>query len=203
MGKPGQETEVKLYVNDLERVRKRLQTLDAHLVQPRTFEVNLRFDLPDESLRREGKILRLRQDQEARLTYKGPSDTSQGVLRRMEQEVSVSDFETARNILHALGYTVSATYEKYRTTFEIAGLFIMLDELPYGDFVEIEGTDTADIQDACLNLGLDFRAAIPASYLALFERLCAEKNLDPTQLTFSSLTELQPTPELLKVQPAD
>jgi len=30
-------------------------------------------------------------------------------------------------------------YEKYRTTFTIGSLEVVLDELPYGNFVEIEG----------------------------------------------------------------
>ncbi|GAB4504027.1 MAG: class IV adenylate cyclase [Anaerolineales bacterium] len=182
-----QETEIKFYVNDLERVEKRLRALGARLVQPRVHETNLRFDLPDGDLRAAGRVLRLRMDTQARLTYKGPSNRQDGVLRRIEYETQVGDFETAQRILHALGYVVSATYEKFRATYEWEGLHVMLDELPYGDFVEIEGPDGERLRAVSCVLGLDFSAAIPASYLALFEGLCQKHGLDPSQLTFDAV----------------
>ena len=45
-----QETEAKFFVLDLDGIRMRLQTLEAHLIQPRVLETNIRFDLPDSSL---------------------------------------------------------------------------------------------------------------------------------------------------------
>jgi len=205
----GQETEVKFYVNDLGQVEERLRGLGAHLLQPRVHETNLRFDLPDGGLRAAGRVLRLRMDTQARLTYKGPSERLDGVLSRAEYETEVGDFETAQHILHALGYVVSATYEKFRATYEWEGLHIMLDELPYGDFVEIEGPDADSLQTASRALGLDFSAAIPASYLALFEGLCQKHGLDPSRLTFEAVQKGSVsaqdlcTPFLETVRPAD
>ncbi len=90
----GQETEVKFYVRKIKRVEKRLQALGARLIQPRVYEVNLRFDRPDGSLQREEKVLRLRQDAQARLTYKGPSQQTADVLIRQEIEITVDNFES-------------------------------------------------------------------------------------------------------------
>ncbi|MBN1451848.1 MAG: class IV adenylate cyclase [Anaerolineales bacterium] len=199
----GQETEVKFYVKDLKRVEERLRALGARSIQARVYEVNLRYDLPDSSLRQGGKVLRLRQDERVRLTYKGPSQRSDGVLSRAEFETALDDFESGRNILEALGYIPVATYEKHRSTYELGELHIMLDELPYGDFVEIEGPDAPALQKASKELELDFSAAIPASYLALFEGLCQRRGLDPAQLTFAALEGLQVEPEELSVRPAD
>lgn len=67
------ETEIKFYVRNLKAVAARLENLSAQLIQPRVLETNLRFDLPDGSLRQQARVLRLRQDTAARLTYKGPS----------------------------------------------------------------------------------------------------------------------------------
>ncbi len=204
-----QEIEVKFYVKDLKRVEKRLRALGARLLQPRVHETNLRFDLPDGSLRTAGKVLRLRMDTQARLTYKGASLRLDGVLSRAEFETQVENFETAQNILHALGYVVSATYEKYRTTYEWEGVHVMLDELPYGDFVEIEGSNVERLQIVSHALELDFDAAIPASYLALFEGLCQKRNLDPTRLTFEAVEKGSISaqdlgaPFLESVRPAD
>jgi len=69
----GQETEVKFFVRDLKRIEMRLQELEAHLIQPRVHEVNLRFDNEQGDLRKTFKVLRLRQDTEAKFTFKGPS----------------------------------------------------------------------------------------------------------------------------------
>ena len=199
----GQETEVKFYVRQIKRVEGRLQALGARLIQARVHEVNLRFDLPDGSLRREEKVLRLRQDTQTRLAYKGPSQQTDGVLSRVEFETAVDDFEAARDLLEALGYSVVATYEKYRSTYELGALHIMLDELPYGDFVEIEGPDVTALQKVSEELGLDFSTAIPANYLILFERLCQVRELNPTQLTFPALEGMKIKAEELFVRPAD
>ena len=199
----GQETEVKFYVNDLKGVEERIQRLGALLIQPRTIESNLRFDLPDGSFRREGKVLRLRQDEEARITYKGAGLLSENVLSRPEFETTLGDFETGRKILESLGYVLVANYEKYRSTYELDNLHIMLDELPYGDFVEIEGPDEITLQIASSQFGLDFNAGIPMSYLKLFEAYCQNRELDPSQLTFSALKGTNISAEDLSVRAAD
>src|SRR3990172_1232689 len=135
----GTELEIKLYLNDLPAFRQRLEALGAKLVQLRVHEVNLRFDTPEGSLTRSLQVLRLRQDTAARLTYKGPGEDTGGVRARRELEFTVSDFEAARALLEALGYQVSLMYEKYRTTYDLDGVYVTLDEMPYGDFAEIEG----------------------------------------------------------------
>src|SRR5215510_12876715 len=99
-----QEIEAKFYVQDLKRIEARLQNLEARLIQPRILETNLRFDLPDSRLRSKGQVLRLRQDSEARLTYKDSGTSEQGVVNRREIEFTVEDFEKAKLLLEALGY---------------------------------------------------------------------------------------------------
>src|SRR5436190_9848517 len=99
-----QEIEAKFYVQDLKRIESRIQDLDARLIQPRVLETNLRFDLPDGGLRSKGQVLRLRQDTEAKLTYKDAGKSEQGVVNRTEIEFAVEDFNKARLLLEALGY---------------------------------------------------------------------------------------------------
>lgn len=209
MGNTNQETEAKFYVHDLDRIRARLHELQARLIQPRVLETNIRFDLPDASLRSERRVLRLRRDTEVRLTYKDPSQNEQGVLSRREIEFIVEDFDKAKQFLEALGYQPVFFYEKYRMTYELAqtsGVFtqIMLDELPYGNFIEIEGDTVEQIQEISKKLNLTWDAAIAKSYNALFERLCATRSdLDSTQLTFAALNGLTIKAQELSVQAAD
>jgi len=198
-----EEIEIKLYVRDLARVEQSLRDAGALLIEPRAHEFNLRFDLPDGSLRSGHRVLRLRQSGDARLTYKGPDTSRDGVKARSEIEFTVGDFETARKFLEALGYVETAAYEKYRATYELGAERVMLDELPYGNFVEIEGTDASSIRALAARLKLNAAAAIPAGYLSLFESLCAEQNLAPARLTFDALRHLRVTPEMLHVRPAE
>jgi adenylate cyclase class 2 len=198
-----QEIEAKFYVQDLKRIESRIQQLDARLIQPRVLETNLRFDLPDGGLRSKGQVLRLRQDTEARLTYKGSGKSQQGIVNRTEIEFTVEDFEKAKLFLEALGYQQILQYDKYRTTYELGTCHIMLDELPYGNFVEIEGEDRESIQTVAEKLSLHMQAAISESYSFLFEKVRQTLGLKFNDLTFANFTELQVTQEHLQVQPAD
>ena len=135
-----QETEAKFYVQDLSRIKTQLEQVNAHLIQVRVLETNIRFDLPGARLSAEGRVVRLRRDTQVRLTYKSAGNNDHGVLSREEIEFVVEDFEKAQRFLEALGYQKLFYYEKYRTTYELSETLVMLDELPYGTFVEIEGS---------------------------------------------------------------
>jgi len=197
-----QENEVKFYVLDLARLERTLRAQGARLIQARTHEVNLRFDTPSGVLQREGCVLRLRRGTATLLTYKSRSRLSNGMLTRREIEFAVSDFEAARQFLEALGYRVVFVYEKYRTTFGLANAYVMLDEMPYGSFVEIEGEAEA-LPPIASRLGLNWKAAIPLSYHALFERLQAARALACRELRFDNLAGMNVQPHHLGVQPAD
>ena len=181
-----QETEAKFYVRDLHRIQSQLEKLDAHLIQERVLETNIRFDLPGARLRAEGRVLRLRRDTDARLTYKSASIKEQGVLSREEIEFIVEDFEKAKRFLEALGYQKLVYYEKHRTTYELNKTHVMLDELPYGNFVEIEGETLEIIRNVAEELNLNWATAIGTSYNALFERVQRTLQLSFQDLSFAN-----------------
>lgn len=200
----GQETEVKFYVNDLSQVEMRLRELKAHLIQARVHEINLRFDTPNSDLRKELKVLRLRNDTEAKFTFKGPNDErNDGVLSRKEIEFTVSSFDAAKDFLEALGFTVIAFYEKYRTTYEVNDVHVMLDELPYGNFVEIEGENVNTLRTVAELLGLNWESAVNAGYLVLFDRIAMKYNLTAGQLSFEALKGLSIRGEDMSIVPAN
>jgi adenylate cyclase class 2 len=198
-----QELEVKFFVADLAAVEGRLQALEARLLQPRVYEVNLRFDTPDGELSKQFRVLRLRQDDAARLTYKGPGEYQEGVRLRQEIEFTVSDFGAAQRLLEALGYRVALMYEKYRATYELEGVHITLDTMPYGTFIEIEGPDPASIRHINELLGLDWDQRVPESYTSLFERLRDSLGLPFTDLSFANFAGLDISMEAINVKPAD
>ena len=203
MSDRGQEIEAKFYIADLDKISARLQHLQARLIQARLLETNLRFDLPDGGLRSKGQVLRLRRDTEARLTFKGPGQEQSGVLARQEIEFVVEDFERARQFLEALGYRETVIYEKYRTTYELDDALIMLDELPYGNFLEIEGEAAEQIRAVAKKLRLDRNAVIRTSYTALFKVAATTLHLTFRDLTFKNFEGIQVTSSDLLVRAAD
>ncbi|MEW5986385.1 MAG: class IV adenylate cyclase [Chloroflexota bacterium] len=182
-----QEAEVKFLLGDLPAFRERLLAAGATLHVPRVYERNVRFDDDQDNLRRQGKLLRLRQDNQAILTYKGvvadPSTTE--VKRREELEVVVSDFDTAVLILNRLGFTPRQVYEKYRETFRLGAVEVLLDEMPFGHFVELEGEE-AEIKVTATRLGLPWSGRILDNYLALMARLKDHYHLPFDDLTFAN-----------------
>lgn len=198
-----QEIEIKLHVSSLSGVENRLQELGARLVQPRTHEINLRFDTPNETLGCTSQVLRLRQDTAARLTYKGPGTMQDGVRTRQEIEFVVEDFNAARNLLEALGYQVKMLYEKYRTVYDLEAAHITLDEMPYGNFVEIEAPDVDRVQAMGRRLALDLQAAASESYVMIFDRLCLRLALPFRDLSFENFDGLEIDLGEMGIRPAD
>lgn len=198
-----EEAEVKFYIKDLKSLEARLRSLGAQLTQPRTFEQNLRFDTPDKELAKGSKVLRLRRDLQARLTFKGPSEDVDGVRVRKEIEFVLADFQAARQLLLELGYLVSMQYDKYRAVYDLLGVQISLDELPYGNFLEVEGPDPATIHTISTMLGLNWEARVPESYTVLFEQIQVRLQLNFNDLIFDNFANLDLKPSDLNVIPAD
>lgn len=180
------EIEVKIKVANFDTLRPLLDQVGAQLTDPRVYERNVRYENADQTLSSTGRVVRLRQDTRTRLTYKEPSDqVAQAVKVRTELEVTVSDFATMNAILGKLGYTSAWIYEKYRTTYHLYGAEVVLDELPYGNFIEIEGEPTA-IEQAIVALSLTDQPRIPGGYSDLFAQLKTQIGLPFNDLTFDN-----------------
>jgi adenylate cyclase class 2 len=184
------ETEIKLYVPDLAQVESGLLRLGAALVTPRSYERNIRYDKPDKSLSERGLVLRLREDNRIRLTYKEPiSHDDDGITSRFEAEVDLSDLDTMHLILGRLGFVPYVVYEKYRTTYHYQDAEIVLDEMPYGNFVEIEGK-TESIQAMITALNLQDAPRLKGNYLSIFDGIKAALQLEFNDLTFENFDGL-------------
>jgi adenylate cyclase class 2 len=198
-----QEIEVKFYISNIDAIIEYLEGSGAKLIQPRTLETNLRFDTPERLLSNSYKVLRLRQDTKARLTYKGPARSLEGARVRQEIEFVVENFRSARLFLEALGYQIVMIYEKFRSSYELNSVEISIDEMPYGNFVEIEGPSVEEIQLVNQRLGLNWDAKIPSSYSVLFEQLKEKKTLLFRDMIFENFNSLVISADDLGVQPAD
>lgn len=188
-----QEIEVKFLLKDLTALIQKIDQLNLSCTQKRVHEFNLRYDLPDGRLVAKKQVLRLRQDTQALLTFKGPGVLDEGVLLRKEIEVSVSDFDTARRLLKALGYQVIMMYEKYRANYLMDGVILSVDETPFGLFIELEGESPAQVKSAASLLGLDWRQRINLSYSALLDQYNKNTKNVFRDLTFEAFEGLKVT----------
>lgn len=203
MSGSGHELEVKFLLSDLPALQVRLQSLGAVLVHERVHEINLRFDTPDRTLTETAQVLRLRQDHEARLTYKGPGVTEGGVRKRREIEFTVGDYQAAQDLFKALGYQVSVMYEKFRTSYEWDSVQIVLDEMPYGNFTEIEGADPERIRVVSDKLGLAWEKRVLDSYTLMFDKLRTDYGFTFRDLSFANFDGLDVDLSTLGISPAD
>ena len=186
-----EEIEVKFIVDDLPAMRQRVLAMGAQLKTPRLYEENLRFDTPEQRLARQGCLLRLRRDRRNLVTYKEPlaqRDPEFKVLH--EYEVEVSDFEQTIVLFEKLGFAPSQRFEKYRETFLYQGAEIVLDEVPFGTFMEIEGTRET-IRTIVMALGLDFNARLTCSYHDIFEAVRSTYQLPFQDMTFAAFQALK------------
>jgi adenylate cyclase class 2 len=185
-----EEIEVKFVIADLPALRQRLLTLGATLATPRTYEENVLFDTPDGQLTRQGRVLRVRRDRRNTITYKEPPIQPDPDFKVLDEyEVQVSDVAPAHAILVKLGFRPTLRYEKYRETFTYQGAEIVLDEVPFGVFMEIEAPRDV-IRSLAAALGLDFEARLVASYSEIFAAVCATYNLAITDMTFEAFRSL-------------
>ncbi len=193
------ETEIKLYAPDLNTIRARLETAGAVLRSGRTHEHNVWYENAEETLRSQQIVLRLRRDQRVRLTFKAPAEVAeQGRVRtRFEAEVEVNDFDTMDIILQRLGFHPSVIYEKFRTTYTLntsgGEVEIVLDEMPFGSFVEVEGAPAA-IEAALAALGLEHAPRILTNYMTLFEHVKSALGLHMHDLTFANFAGVHVPP---------
>lgn len=192
MNKNNLEIEAKLLVPDLSAVAHRLEKTRATLEKPRIFERNVRYENAKESLTQQDIVVRLRQDTRTRLTYKEPSDSDvgDGIRALFEAELEVSDFDTMELILGRLGYHPYLVYEKWRTTYALDDAEIVLDELPFGNFVEIEGAEKT-IHHLLAKLDLHSAPRFALSYTVLFDHVKEALQLDFRDLTFENFRAVE------------
>jgi adenylate cyclase class 2 len=180
------EHEIKVPVASLDAVRVRLEAAGAALREPETFEENWVLDDRDGGVRARGCLLRVRRwGARAFLTYKGEARFAGGVKTREELETEVADPEAVLQVFAALGFTPLRRYQKHREAWELAGVAVTLDRTPMGAFVELEGPPAA-IATAAAALAIDPAAAVPGSYLALWEAYRAAHPEAPADMVFET-----------------
>jgi adenylate cyclase class 2 len=218
----GNETEIKLKINDPRAFQRALKRLGARLATPdslRVREENILFDTADSHLAKAGQLLRIRTElrtkgkrhagQRVLLTFKRPIDESTNreaaVLHRSykvreELELELTDGATLSSIFSGLGLKGWFRYEKYRTTYKLGpgkawakGLLIEFDETPIGIFVELEGPEPA-IDRAAAEFGFSKRDYVVKNYLLLYLEECKRRGEPARDMVFAAAASGQKSP---------
>lgn len=154
------EIEGKWHLQNLterDNLKKLLKKLGGRLMGSHD-EINRLFDDATAKNERSGIVLRLRfinGGTRALLTFKGQVRCYEGVKERIEQELEANDGLVMEQIFRGLGFSMTIEYPKTRETWQFANAKVMLDELPFGYYCEIEGSP-ATIKEVADALGLDF-----------------------------------------------
>jgi adenylate cyclase class 2 len=160
------EKKYRLTRDERDRVLRRLQECGAEN-RGEEFEENTIYG--GGTLQRGTSALRLRRvGSKAVLTYKERLPRASAIKQQREEETAVDDPDATAAILDALGFTPVLVYEKRRQTWRLERVEVVIDELPFGLFMEIEG-DEKSIDAAERTLGIDGLPAEHATYPQLTE----------------------------------
>ena len=134
-------------------------------------------------LRQTASILRIRTTEQRNiLTFKRRVEGQFDVKKQIEHETEVSDTDALKSIVAELGLKPAIVYEKNRDTWNFRSVELVIDELPFGLFMEIEGSVTG-IKEAEMLLGLDDLETEHETYPRLTARL-GVKNGDVVEARF-------------------
>ena len=180
------EIEIKLRLRgELTDARRKLRQAGFHIHKRRVFESNILFDNVKRSLRKHGKLLRVRcVDHYGLLTVKGPAEQGR-YKKRWELETDLRDSDAMEAILGHIGYHPVFRYEKFRTEYRTGrgpGK-ALLDETPIGNFLELEGSP-GWIDRTARRLGFSSADYISRSYGYLYLAFCRERRIRPKNMTF-------------------
>ncbi len=185
------EIEIKLEVQNLREIRRRVRAAGFRVTQPRYFESNTLFDFPDLRLWKGRCLLRLRRAGKTwLLTFKGAPAPSRRYKVRKEIETRLEDGGGAEQILRTLDLAPVYRYEKFRTIYSPGGRrpgtgqgILVCDETPIGTFLEVEGPP-AWIDKVARKLGFGVRDYITASYASLHRQRCLSRGEKPGDMVF-------------------
>lgn len=161
------EKKYRLTLEQRERLIQRLRESGAAALGDE-FEENTLYAGGNLNLSR--AVLRLRRVAgKAILAYKEREASESAIKRQREDETVVEDAQALDQIFSALGFRPALVYEKRRSTWRLKGAEVVVDELPFGLFAEIEA-DEKTIMEVEELLGLRDAEAEMATYPGLARR---------------------------------
>ena len=175
------EIEIKFKIKNQDFIRRKLKKAGAKLLG-KAFERTIRFDTENKKLEKEGKFLRVRTGFKNVITFKRKIKNRR-FREREEIEIEISDPKKMETILNKLGFTKKWIMEKYREKWEWGSAEIVIDKLPFGNFIEIEGNEKSILKTIKI-LRLDLKDGITATYWGLWEEYRRKKGIKDENIVF-------------------
>lgn len=168
------ETEKKfnLSSDQREQVLGNLKELGAKYIRE-DFEENTLYS--GGTLSEKAAVLRLRRiGDKTILTYKQRIENAADVKQQIEYETVVGKAEEMEMIIESLGFEKALVYEKRRQTWQFRSVEVVVDELPFGQYMEIEGSITG-IAEVEMLLDIGNFAVENETYPRLTQRFGVQK----------------------------
>ncbi|MFA5797156.1 MAG: class IV adenylate cyclase [Candidatus Woesearchaeota archaeon] len=167
------EVEVKILEIDRKEIEEKLIKLGAvKIFDDEMYDIKL--DNKEGALKNNKQLLRIRKEgKEITLTFKDKS-RSEFVKSSEEIEVTVSDFDTIKELFSRLGFTEERSIHKHRTSYKLNNIRYEFDKyLGEYDFVpgflEIEAQSESDVLAAAKLLGFAKEACKPWTTIDIIE----------------------------------
>lgn len=161
------EKEIKLKIDKPRTLIRYLMKRGAKLLN-RSRENTIRFDTSNLDLEKKGIFLRLRSGNKNVITLKEKIGDDKGVRARRETELEIQDIEAMKYILEKLGFNNYRIMEKYRINLQYKDTKLSLDELFFGTYLEIEGSEDK-IKAVAKELGFNYADKILTTYWDILE----------------------------------
>lgn len=133
------EKKYRLSLKSRRAIEKRLRALGS---RPKPLELEENTIYSGGTLAFGLRALRLRRvNGEAILTFKERIPSKSPIKHQKENETRVKNADATDAILRGVGFTPALVYEKRRTRWDVGKAELVIDELPYGVFMEIEASE--------------------------------------------------------------
>lgn len=178
------EIEIKFMIREdkIGFIQKKLKEQGGEFIG-KVFEKTLRFDTPNKDLEARGLFLRIKTGFSNLITLK-EKISDKNFKEREEIEFEISNPQKMKIILEKLGFTNIRIMEKYREKWRIKNTEIVIDILPMGIFLEIEG-DKKSIKEMVKVLKLKFKNRITNTYWELWEEFSKRKRIESKDIIFN------------------
>ena len=158
------EIEIKFKIEKKDDVRKKL--LDLGGISKKPYKQTTYGFFSNDSIAK-GIFPRIRDEHgKIVLTVKVRSQKKTNYFERKEYSVEISNAEEGVDIMKSLGYGQIRVFKKVREEWDFKDVDVVLDELYFGIYMEIEGSKEK-IEEMVKKLGFEDKERITKAYLGL------------------------------------
>lgn len=171
------DKQVKYKINNFDYISKRLVEIEAVFIGG-FMERTVRYDNENLKYSSNDLFIRTKSGIKNVVTLKEiPDNEVSTSFERITTEIEVDDINKMGYILEKIGLTKKFIMEKYRLFFRYGNIDILIDELPFGIYLEIKGDDK-EIDKITKLLNIENENLIKATYWDIYDKIKKNKKND-------------------------